>query len=502
VIEFFRYSIYAASISLLFFGNLGSFRAGRLGATLRVLGYVVLLLLLYGWYLETFPSVLLVVSVVTASLVTLYTPGYSNRKYGTGALQPLVDFFTLSIILVFTSKYLIELVAIWLVAEMLGFFVVVYDAMIGVNPRAWSAGLRYLIVSMVPADLSLLLLLALTGLGPSVSTPLTSLVLDLSSPVLTVIAMLGFMAKAAVAPLHFWLPDAHSMAPSPGSAVLSGLMVKMGVYGLVRLALLQTVSVDAAVAACLVFGSLTAIYGGLQALVQSDIKRILAYSTISHTSAMTILIGLYVMSGSPDFLAAATIYAAAHAIYKASLFMDSGVIELLTHTRTLEKLGYVSRIAPSETLSALMSVLSLVGVPPTLGFLSKLIVFMTLASHIPASWVYLAITLVIAFEVALSIGYSVRYLLAHMGNPTYRYEELDPSGMKLAPYVLSLSVSSLVLTYYVIGSIAPGPIVDLIPQVLALLTLFSALFGIAGWITYTVLKRGRKDEVWLGGARP
>ncbi|MEM4985516.1 MAG: hypothetical protein QW289_06405, partial [Sulfolobales archaeon] len=107
-----------------------------------------------------------------------------------------------------------------------------------------------------------------------------------------------------------------------------------------------------------------------------------------------------------------------------------------------------------------------------------------------------------AFEVALSIGYSVRYLLAHMGNPTYRYEELDPSGMKLAPYVLSLSVSSLVLTYYVIGSIAPGPIVDLIPQVLALLTLFSALFGIAGWITYTVLKRGRKDEVWLGGARP
>ncbi|MEM3131819.1 MAG: proton-conducting transporter membrane subunit, partial [Sulfolobales archaeon] len=290
MIEFFRYSIYAASISLLFFGNLGSFRAGRLGATLRVLGYVVLLLLLYGWYLETFPSVLLVVSVVTASLVTLYTPGYSNRKYGTGALQPLVDFFTLSTILVFTSKYLIELVAIWLVAEMLGFFVVVYDAMIGVNPRAWSAGLRYLIVSMVPADLSLLLLLALTGLGPSMSTPLTSLVLDLSSPVLTVIAMLGFMAKAAVAPLHFWLPDAHSMAPSPGSAVLSGLMVKMGVYGLVRLALLQTVSVDAAVAACLVFGSLTAIYGGLQALVQSDIKRILAYSTISHTSAMTILI--------------------------------------------------------------------------------------------------------------------------------------------------------------------------------------------------------------------
>lgn len=500
--DVFRYSVYAASIALVLSGNLGSLRASRAGAALRVLGYAVLLLLLYGWYLETFPSVLLVVSVVTASLVTLYTAGYSIRKYGTGALQPLVDFFTLSTALVFTSKYLIELVALWLVAEILGFFVVVYDAMVGTNPRAWSAGLRYLVVSMVPADLSLLLLLALAGLGASMSVPLPLLGLDLSSPVLTAIAMLGFMAKAAVAPLHFWLPDAHSMAPSPGSAVLSGLMVKMGVYGLVRLALLRTVSAEAAIVTCLVFGSLTAIYGGLQALVQSDIKRILAYSTISHTSAMTVLLGLYIMSGSSEFLTAATIYAAAHAIYKASLFMDSGVVELLTHTRTLERLGYVSRVAPGETLSVLIAVLSLVGVPPTLGFLNKLLVFMTLASHIPTSWVYLAITLVIAFEVALSIGYSVRYLLAHMGNPTYRYEELDPSSMKLIPYVLTLSSSSLVLTYYVIGVIAPGPLVDLMPQMLALLTLFSALFGIAGWITYMVLKHGRKDEVWLGGARP
>lgn len=500
--EVFRFSVYSVSIALLLAGNLGSLRARRVGSALRVFGYAVLLLLLYDWYLETFPSVLLVISVVTASLVTLYTSGYAYRKYGTGTLMPLVDFFTLSIALVFASKYLIELVALWLVAEILGFFVVVYDAVIGTNPRAWSAGLRYLVVSMVPADLSLLLLLALAGLGVSMSVPLTSLELDLSSPVLTVIAMLGFMAKAAVAPLHFWLPDAHSMAPSPGSAILSGLMVKMGIYGLVRLALLQMVNLDAMVVTCLVFGSLTSIYAGLQALVQSDIKRILAYSTISHTSTMTILVGLYVFSGSAAFLAASMIYAAAHAIYKASLFMDSGVIELLTHTRSLEKLGYVSRVVPGETLSALIAVLSLVGVPPTLGFLNKLVVFMTLASHIPASWVFLAATLVVVFEVALSIGYSVRYLLAHMGNPTYKYEELDPSSTRLVPYVLTLSTSSIVLTYYIIGSIVPAPLVDFTPQILLFLALFSALFGIAGWITYAMLKHGRKDEVWLGGARP
>ncbi|MDW8010042.1 MAG: complex I subunit 5 family protein, partial [Sulfolobales archaeon] len=426
--DILRYAIYAASITSLLAGNTSFLRARRAGYLLRVLGYLVLLVLLYNWYLEAFPSILLAVSVVVASLVTLYTHGYSIRKYGASTLQPLVDFFTLSTVLVFTSRYLIEIVAFWLVAEILGFFVVVYDAMVGANQKAWSAGLRYLVVSMVPADLSLLLLLAQVGLGPSTNVSIDLLKPDLTPPVLTVVAMLGFMAKAAVAPLHFWLPDAHSIAPSPGSAILSGLMVKMGLYGLFRLALLRTIDVGAATVLCLLSGSLTAIYGGLQALVQSDIKRILAYSTISHTSAITILIGLYVYSRSPEFLTAAAIYSAAHAIYKASLFMDSGVVELLTHTRTLEKLGYVSRILPAETLSALLSALSLVGVPPTLGFLTKLVVFMTLASHIPLSWVYLLVTLIVAFEVALSIGYSVRYLLAHMGNPTLRYEELDPSS--------------------------------------------------------------------------
>jgi formate hydrogenlyase subunit 3/multisubunit Na+/H+ antiporter MnhD subunit len=312
----------------------------------------------------------------------------------------------------------------------------------------------------------------------------------------------GFFAKAAVAPLHFWLPDAHSMAPSPGSAILSGIMVKMGIYGITRLALMPSIDKGIAALVCLVFGSLTSIYGGLQAIVQSDIKRILAYSTISHTSTMTLLLGLYILSGSSQFLAATLIYAAAHAIYKASLFMDSGVVEVLTHTRSIERLGYVSRFAPGETLSAVISVLSLIGVPPTLGFLTKLAVFMSLAGHIPQSWVYLVATVIVAFEVILSVGYSVRYLLAHVGNPSYRYEEIDPGALKLTPYVLTLSVTSVVLPYYVLTAIGVVPALGLPLQVVYLLLVLTVLFGIASWVTYSMLKRGRRDEVWLGGARP
>jgi len=500
--DLLRYAILSTSTLLILVGNTGPLRAKALGASIRAAGFLLLLLLLPYWYLDLIPLILLMVSALTGSLVTLYTPGYSSRKYGTGILQVLVDFFTLSVSLVFASKYLLEFIAFWLVAEVLGFFVVVYDAMLGTNPKAWSAGLRYLVVSMVPADLSLLLLLALVGLGGSLTVPLTELSPDLNTPALTVLAMVGFFAKAAVAPLHFWLPDAHSIAPSPGSAILSGIMVKMGVYGVARLALMPSIDRGTAALICIIFGSLTSIYGGLQAIVQSDIKRILAYSTISHTSTMTLLLGLYLLSGSSQFLTATLIYAAAHAIYKASLFMDSGVVEVLTHTRSIERLGYVSRFAPGETLSAMISILSLIGVPPTLGFLTKLAVFMSLASHIPQSWVYLAVTVLVAFEVVLSVGYSVRYLLAHVGNPSYRYEEVDPGALKLTPYVLTLSATSIGLSYYVIAAIGTVPALGLPVQVVYLLLILTALFGVASWATYSMLKRGRKDEVWLGGARP
>ncbi|MEM2005506.1 MAG: proton-conducting transporter membrane subunit [Zestosphaera sp.] len=497
-----RYLLYTLSTILVLAGDLSPLRTKAVGAVLRVAGFMSLLMLLLNWYLDTPPSILFVVSVAIGSLITIYTPRYATVKYGETALQPLVDFFTLFITILFTSRYLMELVAFWLAVEILGFFVVTYDALRGVNLNAWPAGIRYLIVSMIPADLSLLLLLALTGLERSVTTPITALRLDLASPAVVTIAMLGFMAKAAVAPLHFWLPDAHSIAPSPGSAALSGLMVKMGIYGLVRLALMPSIDIVMAAAICLAFGSLTSIYGGLQALAQSDIKRILAYSTISHTSTMTILLGLYIFSGSESFLYAVIIYAVAHAIYKAALFMDSGVVEVLTHTRSIEKLGYVSRLAPGETLSAMISVLSLIGVPPTLGFLSKLAVFTSLASHITASWVYLTMTMVVVFEVALSIGYGVRYLLAHVGNPSYRHEEPEASALSLVPYVLTLSLLTIPFSYYLISCVGAVPLLGLSTQLILLLAFFTLVFGVAGWITYMMLKHGRRDEVWLGGARP
>jgi len=125
----------------------------------------------------------------------------------------------------------------------------------------------------------------------------------------------------------------------------------------------------------LVFGSLTAVYGGLQAVYQRDLKRLLAYSTISHIGAIVMLVALYIDSQAPLYLYAIMVYVAAHASYKATLFMDTGIIELLSHERFVDRLGYVHRALPVESLAALLAILTIFGVPPTAGFLAKVRAF-------------------------------------------------------------------------------------------------------------------------------
>ncbi|MEM3848848.1 MAG: proton-conducting transporter membrane subunit, partial [Zestosphaera sp.] len=219
------------SFSLCILGNVLRSKASLISLILRESSAT--LLTLYSLFIASSPlglirGTLALLTALIAVFVIPYTNGYERHKYPGRNLSIIVDMFVLSIYMVFVSETLLTFIMFWLFAEIVGFFTIVFE----VERRTLIAGLRYLIVSMVPADLSLLLLLALTGLGPSMNIPLTSLVIDLSSPVLTVIAMLGFMAKAAVAPLHFWLPDAYTEASTQGSMVLSAILSKFGAFGI------------------------------------------------------------------------------------------------------------------------------------------------------------------------------------------------------------------------------------------------------------------------------
>jgi multicomponent Na+:H+ antiporter subunit A len=184
-------------------------------------------------------------------------------------------------------------------------------------------------------------------------------------PALTLI-LLGAFAKSAQVPLHFWLPGAMS-APTPVSAYLhSATMVKAGVYLLARLhpALGDTFAWHASITTV---GTVTMLAGAALALGQRDLKRILAYTTVSALGTLTLLIGL----GSAAALKAAAVFLVAHALYKAALFMVAGNVDHAAGTRDVTRLGGLWRVMPVTAASACVAALSMAGAPPLFGFIGK-----------------------------------------------------------------------------------------------------------------------------------
>ena len=413
-IDLYRCVVFAVSVSVLYLSNT-VYKGGWnwISVLLKITGYSVLASLALHQQLSSLQLVLLVTTTTLGSLISLFSQHYSYSKYNSKSLALVTDLLLATTAMTFASRYLLELVLFWLTTEVVGFMAIAYDALVGVNSDAMRASLRYLVFSMIPTDLALFILIALTGLEKSLSESLVALNLDLTAPLITAILVLGFMAKAAIAPLHFWLPDAHSLAPSPVSAVLSGIMIKIGVYGILLVAN-YAVNTSIAYSILLLFGSLTAIYGGVQAVYQKDLKRLLAYSSVSHMGAIAMLTALYLKNPGSLFYYAIIAYIVAHAVYKASLFMDTGVIELLSGEKNIEKLGYVYRVLPVESFAVTLAILSIFGLPPTTGFLAKLWAFSSVLHEISASYVYVYVLIVLSVETALTVVYSARYLQAHI----------------------------------------------------------------------------------------
>jgi len=446
LLDIVRYAVLSASMSLVFLGD-ALHRGGRSRAVcvfLKVLGYSALALLTLFQPLNALQQQLLLITAVLGALISLFSAPYSTIKYGSKSLTMITDLLIVTTAMTFASRYLLELVLFWLAAELIGFIAIAYDAFTGVNSEALRASIRYLVFSMIPTDISLFILLALTGFEEMLSQPLATLKLKLCSPMLTGLLTLGFMAKAAIAPLHFWLPDAHSLAPAPASATLSGLMVKMGVYGMLTLAQFA-IDTSTAYSILLVFGSLTAVYGGLQAVYQRDLKRLLAYSTVSHMGAIVMLVALYIDSQAPLYLYAIMAYVAAHASYKATLFMDTGVIELLSRERFVDRLGYVHRALPVESLAALLAILTIFGVPPTAGFLAKVWAFSSVLHSMVEKSLYIYPLSVLSIEIALCVAYSARYLQAHIKPGSVEEVSSREEVRGLPMYTLAASLTSLAL---------------------------------------------------------
>ena len=202
-----------------------------------------------------------------------------------------------------------------------------------------------------------------------------------------ILFMIGFGIKAGLIPLHIWLPLAHPVAPTPASALLSGIMIKAGAYGMLRVFLVLFRPEEAGSAADWTYifnsgyilmwiGIVTMLAGALMALLQSNTKRILAYSSISQMGYIAVGLGVAVFMGFDGAMGfTGSIYHIVnHAIFKAGLFAMIGVIYMYTHELDLARLGGMARKMPLVAAAFIIAALGIAGIPGFNGFASKTLI--------------------------------------------------------------------------------------------------------------------------------
>ncbi len=197
-------------------------------------------------------------------------------------------------------------------------------------------------------------------------------------------ALIGFGTKAGLVPLHSWLPRAHPVAPAPFSALMSGLMVKVALYGLIRVQFEWLGPPPRWLGLTLLAAGLVSALGGvLWALVQHDLKRLLAYSTIENVGVIVVALGAAALIADPLWstlaFAAALLHIANHAVFKVLLFLGAGAIERATGTLDLDRLGGLARAMPWTGAAFAVGCAAIAGVPPLNGFASEWLALQSLA---------------------------------------------------------------------------------------------------------------------------
>jgi formate hydrogenlyase subunit 3/multisubunit Na+/H+ antiporter MnhD subunit len=279
---------------------------------------------------------------------------------------------------VVTARGIVPFLLAWEIMAISAWLLVMFDHQ---QPTVRRAGFVYLILTHT-ATIALFGMFAAWS-GGNLDLSFQSLGTAPGSHELVLLfALAGFGIKAGIVPVHFWLPGAHAAAPSHISAVLSGIMLKMGVYGLLRVLTLTGAPPAWWGWTVLTLGLGSAILGVVWALAQHDLKRLLAYHSVENIGIIFLGIGLGALGsayGRPALAllgyAGAILHSLNHALFKSLLFLGAGVVGRVAGSRELDRLGGLGRVIPRTATAFLIGSLAIVGLPPLNGFVSEWLIF-------------------------------------------------------------------------------------------------------------------------------
>jgi multicomponent Na+:H+ antiporter subunit A len=395
------------------------------------------------------------------TFIIIYGSGYLQDHKNIAQFYLYTILFMVSMLGVVLSDNIFSLFVFWELTSLSSFLLIGFE---NEKEKARSAALQALLVTSLGGLALLAGLILLSQVGGS--TELSELanfansikVNPLYLPILLLI-LTGAFTKSAQVPFHFWLPNAME-APTPVSAYLhSATMVKAGVYLLARL-YLSLGGTAAWFTILTIVGVSTMLVGAYLAFNHTEIKRILAYSTISSLGTMVLLIGL----GVNGAVKAAVVFLLAHALYKGALFMIAGAIYKKTGTLNLDQLGGLWRFMPITMVITGLAAISLSSIGPVLSFIGKEMIFETVLA-IPKLWFILTLVSVISAGVSVAVALNLFIL------PFFRNSTSTPNLPKDPSFSLLLGPGLLALSGFFLG-LFPGTISNTIVQ--------PAIFSILG----------------------
>ncbi|MEK8024286.1 MAG: proton-conducting transporter membrane subunit [Candidatus Hydrogenedentota bacterium] len=313
-------------------------------------------------------------------LASLYGAAYDMKKQGRDGtwffLHGLLGGMALTVLSSNTVLFMIS----WEVMSVSAFFLVTRDH---ARETVRRAGRTYLIATHVGAAFILgFFLLAGRNAASLDFADLSANAGSTPAWLLLLFAFLGFGAKAGIMPLHFWLPEAHPAAPSHVSALMSGVMIKMGIYGILRV--LLWVPLPSWLPWILIlFGVMTGVWGILFALAQRDLKRLLAYSSVENIGIITLGIGVGLLGRDLDLpliaaagFCGALIHVLNHSLMKSLLFLAAGSVLHATGTTNMDRLGGLAKKMPLSASTFLVGSLSICALPPLCGFFGEFLLYL------------------------------------------------------------------------------------------------------------------------------
>ncbi len=412
-----------------------------------------------GFLVDRLTAVMISVVTFVSLMVHIYTIGYMAHEEGYQRFFSYIALFTFSMLMLVMSNNFLQLFFGWEAVGLVSYLLIGFYFK---RESAIFANLKAFLVNRV-GDFGFLLGIAAIAMyfnsldyaevfaqAPGLADEQIQVVGATSWSLMTVVCLLlfvGAMGKSAQVPLHVWLPDSME-GPTPISALIhAATMVTAGIFMVARMSPLYELS-ETALSVVLVIGATTAFFTGLIGIVQNDMKRVVAYSTLSQLGYMTVALGA-------SAYAAAIFHLMTHAFFKALLFLGAGsVIIAMHHDQDIRNMGGLKKYMPITYWTVLIGSLALIGFPGFSGFFSKdAIIEAVHHSNIPGSgYAYLLVTAGV-FVTAL---YSFRmFFIVFHGKE--RMDEHTRSHVKESPWVVTVPLIMLAIPSVVIGAWAVEP---------------------------------------------